>query len=57
MANRGEGTGPAREGEAFYVASYVADHTWFLESLDRVERAMRSSNELKEMLPTTSTTC
>ena len=36
--------------EPFYSPTYVPSHTWFLESLDRVERAMRSSDDLEQML-------
>ncbi len=36
--------------EPFFTPTYVTSHTWFLESLDRVERAIRSSDDLEQML-------
>src|SRR5512137_148899 len=50
MPSSGEGIGSARGREPFYTPTYVSNHTWFLESLDQVERAMRSSDDLEQML-------
>jgi two-component system cell cycle sensor histidine kinase/response regulator CckA len=50
MTARGEGADLAQGGESFYLPTYACNHTWFLESLDRVERAMRSSDDLERML-------
>src|SRR5512136_2701585 len=50
MAARGAGPDSAQGGDCFYLPTYVCNHTWFLESLDRVERAMRSSDDLERML-------
>jgi len=51
MSSSGEGRGPPEGREPFYTPTYVPNHTWFLESLDRVERAMRISDDLERMLP------
>src|SRR5512147_1419796 len=50
MIRRGEGAGVDRDEDPFYSPTYETSHTWFLESLDRVERAMRSSDDLEQML-------
>jgi two-component system, cell cycle sensor histidine kinase and response regulator CckA len=50
MATNGEGAVLDQGREPFYLPTYVLDHTWFLESLDRVERAMRNSDDLEQML-------
>jgi PAS domain S-box-containing protein len=50
MTANGEGVDLDRGGDPFYSPTYVSNHTWFLESLDRVERAMRSSDDLEQML-------